>query len=255
MESQDNPRATMSATIADSATSAAAPASAAAAALLTDQQPPPQLLRPIFCDLGPITRADGSAQLSHGRTTMMACVYGPCEVRAQSELIDAAAVDVVFKPKLGQPAVAERAKEAVVRNTVAAAVLAAMHPRTAVNVVVQELEDDGGGLSCAVNAACLSLLDASVAMSCLFAAVTVAVAGDGAARDVVDPGRRDLRRSRAAITFVFESNAKEVLTLHMSGKCSEADLQRCLGTAKEAADNIFHFYRQAVKRKFSKEFA
>ena len=62
-------------------------------------------LRPIFCSLGEITRADGSVMLcqvatqafspfslsqnqSQGDTTVACSVYGPGEVRQARELID-----------------------------------------------------------------------------------------------------------------------------------------------------------------------
>ena len=42
---------------------------------------------------------------------------------------------------------------------------------------------------------------------------------------------------------------------HVEGRCSEAKFQECLGVASNAVDKVFDFYRECVKRKFSKEFA
>ena len=41
----------------------------------------------------------------------------------------------------------------------------AMHPRTAISVVLQVLEDDGSLLPCALNAASTALTDAAVPMT------------------------------------------------------------------------------------------
>ena len=51
-------------------------------------------LRPMFCCLGEVTRADGSALLSQGDTTVLCGVYGPAEVKAAREVIDRAVVEV-----------------------------------------------------------------------------------------------------------------------------------------------------------------
>ena len=42
---------------------------------------------------------------------------------------------------------------------------------------------------------------------------------------------------------------------HVEGRCSEAKYQECLGAAACAVDKIFDFYRECVRRKFSKEFS
>ena len=51
-------------------------------------------LRPMFCCLGEVTRADGSAVLCQGDTTVVCGVYGPAEVKAAREVIDRAVVEV-----------------------------------------------------------------------------------------------------------------------------------------------------------------
>ena len=39
------------------------------------------------------------------------------------------------------------------------------------------------------------------------------------------------------------------------GKCSEAKFQECMGKARKASANMFDFYREVIKKKFSKEFS
>ena len=132
-------------------------------------------LRPIFCSLGEISRGDGSVILCHGDTTVACAVYGPGEVRVAKELIDQAVVEVVFKPRIGMPGVADRAREALIQSTCNSAILTALHPRTSISINLQEMQDDGCLISSCINAACLALLDASISMKFLIAAVTVLV--------------------------------------------------------------------------------
>ena len=102
-----------------------------------------------------------------------------------------------------------------------------------------------------MNAACLALVDASLAMRCLFAAVTVAAGADGSI--VIDPSKKEARKLAVTITFVFESTKKDIVTTKMDGKCSEKSFQKCLGAARDASEAVFEFYRDTLKRKFSKE--
>ena len=44
------------------------------------------MLRKLNCQLGLITRSDGSSQLSQGETSVIAGTYGPVEVRPHKEL-------------------------------------------------------------------------------------------------------------------------------------------------------------------------
>jgi len=212
-------------------------------------------LRPLFAQLGAIERSDGSAQISHGRTAALAAVFGPGDVRAAKEKVDRAHVEVSYRGKVGghlSGGVGDRATDEFVAGAVRAAALTALHPRTAVHVSVQQLEDDGGELAACANAACLALVDAGVAMRFLFASVTAAVIGN---KVVLDAGKREAAKADAVITFVFESTKKDILASHVEGRCSEAKFQECLGAASAAVDKVFDFYRECVRRKFSKEFA
>lgn len=59
-------------------------------------------LRPFASDQGALFRADGSARMSHGNSTVLAAVYGPGQAKSRrSEHIEKAAVDVCFKLEKG----------------------------------------------------------------------------------------------------------------------------------------------------------
>ena len=52
-------------------------------------------MRPLGCELSLLSRADGSASFSFGdETFVIACVYGPTDVRISKERIDKATVEV-----------------------------------------------------------------------------------------------------------------------------------------------------------------
>merc|ERR1719342_171412 len=208
-------------------------------------------LRPIFCSLGEITRADGSVMLCQGNTTVACSVYGPGEVRQARELIDRSLVEVCYKPRLGLPGVKDRDREETITRTCTAAVLTTLHPRTAVTVNLQEMQDGGCIVSTCINAACLALLDASVPMRFLIAAVTVIITKDG--RIVTDPTTKQAKQGVAEILLVFESREKGIITTIAEGRLDEKQFQQCIAAAKTASNSVFEFYRKTISRKFSKE--
>lgn len=94
----------------------------------------------------------------------MASVYGPLEAKIQKELSDRMYVDLNFKPKTGMPGtsvtwivkwlllilflflnigVAERGKEKLIKTTCNQIILTHLHPRTAINITIQEMQDGG----------------------------------------------------------------------------------------------------------------
>jgi len=208
-------------------------------------------LRPIFCSLGEITRADGSVMLCQGDTTVACSVFGPGEVRQARELIDRSLVEVCFKPRLGLPGVKDRDREEVITRTCSAAVLTSLHPRTAVTINIQEMQDGGCLVATCINAACLALLDASVPLSFLLAAVTVAVTADGEL--LVDPTLKQAKKASAEAMFVFSSREEGAVSSVVDGKLGHDQLQQALTAARLASKAIFEFYRETIRRKFSKE--
>ena len=204
---------------------------------------------PLSCDLGGLTRCDGSAQFSCGSTVMLAGVLGPGEVKgANNELIDRASVQVSVHTLVGSGSVQDKAREEFLRQLTTSALLTTLHPRTRVHVSLQPLDGDVTP-SAGVNAACLALLDAAVEMRYLFAAVTIGVTGDGGL--VLEPSSS--QSCLAKMTFVFDSVAQDILASQLEGKCSEKKFQECLAAGREASLRVFEFYREMVRKKFSKE--
>ncbi|XP_050769837.1 exosome complex component RRP46 [Gymnogyps californianus] len=207
-------------------------------------------LRPFSCEQGLLSRPDGSAAFLQGDTSVLAGLYGPVEVKGSKELHDRAALEVLLRPKVGLPGVIERSREQLLRRTCEAVVLGVLHPRTAITLVLQVLSDAGSLLSCCLNAACMGLLDAGLPLSSLFCGVTCAIDADGAI--VLDPTTRQEQEARAVLTFAIDSTERKVLMATTKGSCSVEEMQQCLAAAQRAADTIFQFYRDSVRRRYSK---
>ncbi len=81
--------------------------------------------------------------LNTDRSKVVAAVFGPTDVPPRKELPDRATVSVVYKPVTGLPSVRHKAMEASLRHLVEGVVLSTLHPRAALNVIVQEEDCDG----------------------------------------------------------------------------------------------------------------
>jgi exosome complex component RRP46 len=88
-------------------------------------------------------------------------------------------------------------------------------------------------------------------MRFLFAGVTLGVQEKGGGI-VLEPEDGD-KGIIARITFVYDSVNMDVLASHLEGKIPEKKFQECLAAGKEASLRIFAFYRETIRRKFTKE--
>lgn len=144
--------------------------------------------------------------------------------------------------------IAERALETVITHTVEQMILMHLHPRTAINITIQEMQSDGLALSTSVNAACMALLDAGVQMKSNFAAVTCSVTSSGTI--LVEPTEAEMKESVAAATFVFDALGLNVLSAHQEGCLNAEDFNRCLKNCQVAAKDVLNFYRQSMEKKY-----
>ena len=216
----------------------------------TDSSEVTNKLRPLNCELGSLTRPDGSAVLSQGDTCIISAVYGPGEVRMNREQLDKATVEVVYKPKSGLPGCVDKSRERILRNTCETVLIASLHPRSSINITVQELQDSGSFLATCLNSACLALLDASVSMKCLVGAVHCCINDNG--EIILDPTCKEEADSVANMTFAFDSRDKNVITVVANGKFSKDQFEKCLVTCREASSAVFAFFKESVEKKMSK---
>lgn len=160
------------------------------------------MLRPMACERGVLRRADGSARYSHDLTSVLVAVYGPCEVKKRREELERATVEVIVRPPAGPPRAREREMEAQLHGLFAPLIVGALHPRTAISIVVQLVDDDGSACAAAINATAVALMDAGVALRAMPSAVALALGADGdAASALLDPCRSEEERAAGALTI------------------------------------------------------
>ncbi|XP_062860557.1 exosome complex component RRP46 [Trichomycterus rosablanca] len=197
-----------------------------------------------------LSKPDGSATFIQGDTNVLAGVYGPAEVKVNKEIYDRATLEVLIQPKVGMSSVREREREQCVRETCEAALLSTLHPRSSFTLILQVVHDDGSLLACCLNAACMALMDAGLPMNRLFCGVTCAI--DAENRIITDPTAQQEKESRALLTFAIDSKDHNVMMSSTKGSFSVKEMQQCIAVSQKASEQIFQFYRDSVKRRFSK---
>lgn len=101
-------------------------------------------------------------------------------------------------------------------------------------------------IACAVNAACLSLLNSGLSMRFLVAAVNCIIDKDG--EIILDPDHRQSLDARANLTFVFESVLKNTVTIYTTGKFTQGQYNDSMILCREASSIVFDFYKDVVKK-------
>ncbi|XP_026519080.1 exosome complex component RRP46-like [Terrapene carolina triunguis] len=96
----------------------------------------------------------------------------------------------------------------------------------------------------------MGLMDAGLPMKSLFCGVTCALDATGAIS--LDPTAKQEKEARAVLTFAISSVEQQVLMSTSKGTCSVEELQQCIAAAQRASGTIFQFYRDSVRRKYSK---
>ncbi|XP_060536798.1 exosome complex component RRP46 [Cylas formicarius] len=195
------------------------------------------------CSFGVLSRPDGSTIFCEGKTSILAGIYGPVEVKLQKAHIDKACVECYFRPKTGLLGVQDRLRESLIRNICEASLAVSLYPRTAVLVNLQEMQNSGQLISCAVNAVCLACLDAGIDMKFLFGAVSCFLNGQG---DFcfLPPINED--SIKALFVFVFNNTTGSILASHTEGCFSTVQFEKALSLCRDESVNVFKFFKHSL---------
>lgn len=224
-------------------------------------------VRTLLCERGLLSRADGSAKWSQDKTIVLASVYGPRTTFGRKEDSEQAIVEVVFKPKSGlyrynAPGQTENQNQRLIQKTVQGVFAASLHPRTAVQIIIQVVRDDGSLLACALNATCAALVDAGVLLYNLFASVTCSLdRHTGSLR--LDPTTTEEQDAQATGCFAFcargelsEQGSKVVmhngvLLSSIHGVLDTKQYLTMLELAKQGCQRVAEFHKLSLDRVFS----
>jgi len=205
------------------------------------------MLRSINCEINLLSRSDGSTMFMQGDTTIIAGVNGPLEARSQKMAYDRVSVEVTYTPLKGPAKVDDRLIETYIRETCESAILVSFHPNTMVCINLQEMQDSGGLLACAINAACLALINSGLSMKYTIAAVSCMIEKE-TGEVIMDPDSSQLRNAKAEFTYAFDSINKDIVCCHSTGRFSRSEFLASMDKCRQVSKYVFDYYRAVTKK-------
>jgi len=228
--------------------------------------------RPCRMSAGTVPNAAGSAYIEQGSTKVLAVVYGPRQAgeRAQREAAAEGilAVELGFAPFCSRAFSREESEKRALLYTSAlqraleSVVLLERYAKTAFDLHLLVLEDDGAVLTAALAAAALALADAAVELRDLAAGATVHLApglGPGGRGqlwlDCDGAEERSLPEDSAVLHLGLLPARGSVCLLHSSGPLPSAEFEQMVALAKGTAQAVGTEMRKCLERRVEEQAA
>ncbi|KAL6073658.1 Exosome complex component RRP41 [Balamuthia mandrillaris] len=211
-------------------------------------------LRKIQCKLGIFSRADGSAYYQQGNTKVVASVFGPREVVRKGQALHDRAI-VTCEYSMATFSSGERRRKAkgdrrateislVMRQTLEAAIMTSLFPRSQIDIFVQILQADGGTRCAAINAATLALIDAGIPMRDF---VVSAAAGYINGTPILDLNYVEDSAGGPDLPVAILPKSGKVTMLQMDSKLPMDKFEEVLRLAVKGCHIIYQLLRENVK--------
>ena len=219
--------------------------------------------RKIFLSTGVITSAKGSAYIEQGRTKVMVGVYGPREVQRRSDfrMEGVLTAELKYAPfacdtRRGQQADREEQELGVViAEALSSTVCLHKYPKSAIEVFVTVIEDDGGVVAAVLTAAGLALAEAGIHMFDIVIGSKVSLTRDEV---VVDPDHSEEYTSKCSeiigdVTVGYLPSLEQVVACMCDGILQTEDLARGMAAATQQAANVLPAVQQELVEQLKKK--
>jgi len=219
----------------------------------------PAQLRNIEMKVDVVDRANGSAQVSFGKTSVIASVYGPRELypkflrEPESGILRVRYAMLPFSVDERKPPGPDRRSvelSKVIRLALEPAIFLEEFPKTTLDVFVEVVQADGSTRVAGINAASLALVMAGVPMRDLVAACSVGKV-DGTL--VVDLNGKEDNNSEADVAFAMMPGKNKITLLQMDGLLSKEEIKKLLILAKENCLKIYELQKKTLKERYGNE--
>ncbi|KAL2632448.1 hypothetical protein R1flu_017134 [Riccia fluitans] len=213
----------------------------------------PLELRQLQAEIGVVEKADGSATFEMGNTKVIAVVYGPREVQSRSQQQHDQAL-VRCEYSMASFSTGDRRRRGkgdrratelslVIRQTMEAAILTNLLPRSQIDIFVQVLQADGGTRACCINAATLALADAGIPMRDIVASCA---AGYLNSTPILDLNYLEDSGGGPDLTVALFPKLDKVSLLQMDSKIPLDVFEKVMNLASEGAKAVAQFIREKL---------
>jgi ribonuclease PH len=183
-------------------------------------------------------------------TSVWCSVNGPGDVQSSKRIFDRMAI--TFKHNRLQTKKAVKISDTSLMAVLRKCIDCTSYPRTALNIAIQEVQTESAPFSMVVNAVCLALMDASIAMRYTFCGVTVAHMDDSL---IIEPDHLTMDKADVTFTFIFKPSLTEIggslIGFDCDGEYSIDTYKAALGAARPTALQIFDLYREHIQKKYA----
>lgn len=213
----------------------------------------PAEARLLRCRMGAQAQSDGSAYLEQGNTKVLVSVCGPREAskrKSHGGEVGVLTCDYTALPfatgehrpqSNGDRSAAELA--AAVRRVFEPIVQLHLYPRSQIDVSIVLLQADGGVRSAAINATCLALVDAGVALEDFVCACS---AGSVQGSLLLDLNAQE-DTAGAELSVGFLPRTERVSFVQLEAKVPLGNMEETLNFALEGCRQVYHFMRAQVE--------
>eukprot|EP00440_Ansanella_granifera_P017388 gb/GFBE01018886.1/.p1 GENE.gb/GFBE01018886.1/~~gb/GFBE01018886.1/.p1 ORF type:complete len:307 (+),score=65.26 gb/GFBE01018886.1/:1-921(+) len=227
--------------------------------------------RPCNLRVGAVPNAAGSSYLEQGKTKIIASVYGPRQAadrdKQQARAEGVLTVDVQFAPFCAREISREENEKrsvlynSILQSTLESVVLLERYAKTAFDVTLLVLEDDGAVLTASLAAATLALADAKVEMRDLIAGATVHLAASSDEQKgqiLLDCSRQEevaLPEGSAVLHLGLCPSRGVLCLLHSAGPLPAQPFEQMVLLAKDTAEAVGAEMRRCLERRVDRRVA
>ena len=213
-------------------------------------------LRPISMQVGPLTRADGSAFVEWGENKVIAAVYGPREVHPRHLMqtgkaivqcrYNMAAFSVDERKRPGQDRRSQEISK-VITEAFESVIFTEEFPKTSIDIYIEVLQANAGTRCAGLVAASLALADAGIPMADLVAAVAV---GKVAGRIALDLKKEEDNFGEADLPMALVPQSGRLVLIQMEGHMTPDELRQALDLGVKGCREIYERMRQALRTRY-----
>ncbi|CAG9583837.1 putative exosome complex exonuclease rrp41 [Leishmania major strain Friedlin] len=208
---------------------------------------------------GTLSACDGSCDITLGQSKVCACVFGPREsLHKQEAKHDKGLVtcEVAVAAFAGEnrrnPQRRSKLSEdigAAVVQVARSVILLSQYPNSQIHIYIEVLQQDGNEKIACVNAACLALIDANVAMRDAVCCIDAGILDE---HMLIDLTSNELRSQCPVIAAAFTGHdTRNIIWLETASRLPPDSVTRLLKCAEEGATKLF----EATMRKALEEHA
>jgi exosome complex component RRP41 len=219
----------------------------------------PEELRPVSMRLDVVNRANGSAEVSFGKTTAVASVHGPRTLfprfmqESDTGIIrtryNMAPFSVVDRKSPGPDRRSNEISK-VIRLALEPSIFLEDFPKATIDVFVEIVQADGSTRVTGINAASLALVASGAPMRDMVAACSVGKIDDTL---IVDLNGTEDQNSQSDVAVAIMPRTDRITLLQMDGVLTKDEVMTLLSFAKDNCHKISEQQKKVLLDKYSGE--